>query len=603
MFYTLFMIIQMMMGTNIWKLGPSPIEMSVTSLKRHWCDQADNLASYGWVRHDGVHFGEQVIEDSPHTLTTSFIKTLGGEYGGHWTARIDVKSEGNASHPFTLIWYAALDESLGPAAPHSRLWMEGGALMGHTPQLNNFRMTLVPKAPFTLIWYAALDESLGPAAPHSRLWMEGGALMGHTPQLNNFRMTLVPKAPFTLIWYAALDESLGPAAPHSRLWMEGGALMGHTPQLNNFRMTLVPKGLCLPVQWMGMTGFASAPFTLIWYAALDESLGPAAPHSRLWMEGGALMGHTPQLNNFRMTLVPKGKLVHTSYSEANAAGLHVLKEKVYSLLRVERHPELGRHAVLAPDHELKDHEKDVNFVAIQLLVNTPFTLDVVYTTEDLPTPPLKGDSYTEALEEKRQTFDEQFEETFKLAEKGYSSENISIARAAFSNCLGGVGYFYGAGRVQSSYTKEPVPYWKAPLYTAVPSRSFFPRGFLWDEGFHGLLLGRWSPELQLDVAAHWLDLINVEGWIPREQILGESRVNPGLDTCKAMEQDLGKIVVKPGIRRWGVGGLLLGRWSPELQLDVAAHWLDLINVEGWIPREQILGESVANPGLDNSEPR
>ncbi|XP_048485861.1 mannosyl-oligosaccharide glucosidase isoform X2 [Plutella xylostella] len=327
---------------------------------RHWCDQADNLASYGWVRHDGVHFGEQVIEDSPHTLTTSFIKTLGGEYGGHWTARIDVKSEGNASHPFTLIWYAAL----------------------------------------------------------------------------------------------------------------------------------------------------------------DESLGPAAPHSRLWMEGGALMGHTPQLNNFRMTLVPKGKLVHTSYSEANAAGLHVLKEKVYSLLRVERHPELGRHAVLAPDHELKDHEKDVNFVAIQLLVNTPFTLDVVYTTEDLPTPPLKGDSYTEALEEKRRTFDEQFEETFKLAEKGYSQENISIARAAFSNCLGGVGYFYGAGRVQSSYTKEPVPYWKAPLYTAVPSRSFFPRGFLWDEGFHGLLLGRWSPELQLDVAAHWLDLINVEGWIPREQILG-----------------------------------------------------------------------------------
>ena len=48
--------------------------------------------------------------------------------------------------------------------------------------------------------------------------------------------------------------------------------------------------------------------------------------------------------------------------------------------------------------------------------------------------------------------------------------------------VGGIGYFYGSSRVavRGQVIKGPPQ----ELLTAVPSRSFFPRGFLWDEGFH-----------------------------------------------------------------------------------------------------------------------
>ena len=70
------------------------------------------------------------------------------------------------------------------------------------------------------------------------------------------------------------------------------------------------------------------------------------------------------------------------------------------------------------------------------------------------------------------------------------------------------------------------------LLASYPSRSRFARGFLFDEGFHLLLICHWSDSLCVQVFRTWFDTINeqAEGEIMREQARGdEARINIPLD--------------------------------------------------------------------------
>lgn len=172
-------------------------------------------------------------------------------------------------------------------------------------------------------------------------------------------------------------------------------------------------------------------------------------------------------------------------------------------------------------------------LVFQIIGEFPFTTDIALisgTDSDSSrieerVSMLTGISLSNQLKYKEQEFDEKFEKIFHLAEK-VDSESISVGKAAVGNLIGGIGYFYGQSKIAVSRIlnlRERVnylPYWPAELYTSVPSRSFFPRGFLWDEGFHQLIIWRWDIHISLDIIGHWLDLMNVDGWIPREQILG-----------------------------------------------------------------------------------
>lgn len=190
-----------------------------------------------------------------------------------------------------------------------------------------------------------------------------------------------------------------------------------------------------------------------------------------------------------------------------------------------------------------------------------------------------------------------------------------------SNMLGGLGYFYGASRVGLPSGAE-VDSWPAALFTAVPSRSFFPRGFLWDEGFHqvgvrALDFEGLNPEsqnlsaiLRRSLAAAFcgtkaatrsaLGHKPLKSWVlypkvirPKRQATAHPRHPFESCTLNCKSWSCRPWSPKP----WASGSrmvrcrvqLLIRRWDGRLSRDILAHWLDLMNTEGWIPREQILG--------------
>ncbi|KAF9358431.1 Processing alpha glucosidase I [Mortierella sp. AD094] len=179
-----------------------------------------------------------------------------------------------------------------------------------------------------------------------------------------------------------------------------------------------------------------------------------------------------------------------------------------------------------------------NLLVFQMHYDAPFEFEVRFTSKSSPNP-VTSEVMTSALTKAIANFDERFEKTFNLKQQEYSESMINFAKATMSNLVGGIGYFYGSTIIDDSPTYEegqnehlegpvarrpspdPKPTLPASLFSAVPSRSFFPRGFYWDEGFHQTLIGQWDNDLSLEIIESWFNRQDRDGWIQREQILGD----------------------------------------------------------------------------------
>uniref|UniRef100_A0A1D1XWE2 Mannosyl-oligosaccharide glucosidase n=1 Tax=Anthurium amnicola TaxID=1678845 RepID=A0A1D1XWE2_9ARAE len=236
-------------------------------------------------------------------------------------------------------------------------------------------------------------------------------------------------------------------------------------------------------------------------------------------------GSRTDVGDWKLYLSSEDNL-ETHYTGIRTLHMHNLTELLLGDLSV--------HARRSGRLQLSDtSEQSPNIFFFQISAKLPFKMDVAFISGTH----LKGSEVQERIEsltgtllssrlgEKQKEFEEKYTRSFYLAEE-VESESTLVGKAAISNLLGGIGYFYGQSKIALprgfilDNGNNFVLYWPSELFTAVPSRSFFPRGFLWDEGFHQLLLWRWDIGICLDILGHWLDLINEDGWIPREQILG-----------------------------------------------------------------------------------
>lgn len=268
-------------------------------------------------------------------------------------------------------------------------------------------------------------------------------------------------------------------------------MKGETPELGKFTVRIVPskdnRSPPVPDAVQKMRGFGKAKRL--------SAIGLKVPGAEVWMAKDwireELLGSARKR---AMRLAQNGLYQHASEMEGNL---------LFELKNTQK---------------LKDPENNLFFA--QMVVKGEFAFDVIYESSENDVQ-IDSETISAVANNRRWEFDDRFESIFGLqGRKKFDREHVEMAQSALSSLVGGIGYFYGSGLVsqdKQGAVGETSPY---ELLAVAPSRPFFPRGFLWDEGFHQLLLGEWDVDLSMEIVESWLATMDERGWIAREQILG-----------------------------------------------------------------------------------
>ncbi|CAM1508083.1 Fc.00g049310.m01.CDS01 [Cosmosporella sp. VM-42] len=180
-----------------------------------------------------------------------------------------------------------------------------------------------------------------------------------------------------------------------------------------------------------------------------------------------------------------------------------------------------------------------NVQIVQKTFQGSFEFDVILSSASAGKE-LTSKDVTREIKSASESFTDRFSSIFDLKSPFTAEKYKRFGKSMFSNLIGGVGYFHGHQLIDRSYApeyeEENENFWEEAaeararkqqelegpyeLFTSVPSRPFFPRGFLWDEGFHLIPIADWDIDLTLEIVKSWYNTMDDDGWIPREQILG-----------------------------------------------------------------------------------
>ena len=282
--------------------------------------------------------------------------------------------------------------------------------------------------------------------------------------------------------------------------------------------------------------------TVVFYAgvegigSLEVEDAEEGDHKELGFEGDlAIKGQTPDLGDFTISFNKvKGEhpqhthpsiqskpldrtLVHSVQVPQDA--LWQAKAVLFSSMKttIDGYVEEYTQEKMPPPwqtYTIQNSPGPGNLHMVQKIFEGAFEFDVLFSSGGADRL-LESKDLAPQIETVTQAFSDRYQASHKPQAPFTSSKYLEFSKSLFSNLIGGIGYFHGDSMVDRSYApeyeEENEGFWEESaeararnkqelegpyeLFTSIPSRPFFPRGFLWDEGFHLLPIIDWDVDL------------------------------------------------------------------------------------------------------------